>query len=1024
MATSTRCLLSCAMVAVVMFASDCVMLSSNQNQCGGHLTNKTGSITSPGYPEVYPGDSNCEWSIIAGSGLGITIIFEQFQLDAGDTLKIYDNDPTFDSSKPKWPAFTRFVQAGTVYSTHFNRLWLVFTSDSETLSMKAKFRIGYLLAKTQCPDVVAPKNGSRTFGDSVRGYTVTFSCDAGYILQGNSTLTCLVGGPEGGQWPGMPPQCVAPCYSGSSVAQNGLGYFTVPSNNPILSPKYPSPLGNPGKCIWKVQVKSGLYVNLTATDFNLDRFSGLEIWDRSVGGSLIGNYSGNSFPKFITSRGYTVFISLFSNGPSVGRFSLRFDISNSTNCAPPANAENMYITPVKSTYDLGDRVMYKCVSGFVLAPKNSHNTKTKCSVGKRWTVVSLPKCVAYCKEWDPDDLTFRDVVYRNESGVLYSPGYPGPLIKGSCEYRIAVARGRLIEFDLNKVTLDAFTKIKLYSGVSTQNRTLLMTLATKDLNKIKTFKLTTSNAFVVIEKSSGESFEKFSIRYWSTTSGECEKPVLEYGYMSPVTSGFPDSTVVRFTCEPFFQLHGAAEVVCVAGGMKSRWDPALPSCLSRCGGTYPLLSNGSITSPSISKITRNQCVWNINDPSPAENQISYSISIVMDVLELAPDDILKIQPIGGQVEVIRNKKNLVIVASSAGFMLTFVSSEISTQGRKFRLTYQSNVFVPKPCPMPPSSGYLWIPDGNANPGSTVSFRCKPPYDLVGAEKSTCSKEASVWSPPLPVCSLYCGMAGGGNFIRNASNGGAVANPGYPNMLLGRQTCRWVIQADPGQWITASFSYLDFPKDHKDITIQIFDGAHVGHQKPLLVETEYGVLPSNVTSLTGALTIDYTSTHDDIRENKGFYIRYGVVPSEHRVLMTTRAVPTATSRSSTTPSVATSTERPTVLVHTLSRKPTETTTSPHDHQLDKRVGKVENHAPRGTNTGAIIGAGVACVCLIVAGLVVGGYYWYRRRHPVRMLVGQRFPKFHNPLYETQQPTSSTFSLDKDFNLSSTSSTSLA
>jgi hypothetical protein len=752
MATFEKCWLSFVILAVVIFASDCILISPNQNQCGGHLMNKTGTILSPGYPDVYPDESNCEWSIVADSGLGITIRLYEFQLDSGDVLKIYDNDPSSDSSKPKWPAFTGDVQAGRVYSTHYNRMWLVFTSNQETLSQKAKFRIGYLISKTQCPDIDTPKNGSRKFIDSEHGYTVNFSCGSGYILQGNATLTCVLQGPQGGQWSGNLPKCVAPCYSDSSAGKERNDYFIVPSNKPvILSPKYPSPLGNPGKCTWKIRVSTGLYVNLSATEFNLDRFSHLEIWDRSIGANLLGNYTRKSFPKHVTSNSNTVFIMLFSSGPSVGRFNLRYTLSNSTDCAPPRIAENMYFTPLKLTYDLNDIVKYRCLSGFVLAPKNSHNTKTKCSVGKRWTVVSLPKCVAHCKEWDPDDLTYHDIVLRNESGVIYSPGYPGPITKGSCEYRVAMNRGYLIEFDLTKVTLDTFTKLKIYSGVSTKNGTLGVTVTTKNIHKIKTFKSTGSNAVVVIEKTGGESFDKFSIHYWSTMSGECVKLVLENGYVATATNGFSLSSVVRLACASFFELRGASEVVCVAGKRRSHWEPALPSCVNRCGGSYPLLSNGTIISPSITKIAR--CMWHIHDPNPAHKGISYSVAIKIDLLELISTDILVIQPVSGQVQVLKNrKKRLVIVASSAGFTVTFVSTENSTEGRKFKLTYQSEVFVPKLCKMPASSSRLWIFSGKAKAGYTATFRCKPPYNLVGAERSTCFAEGvgqPDWKPPLP-----------------------------------------------------------------------------------------------------------------------------------------------------------------------------------------------------------------------------------------------------------------------------------
>ena len=54
-----------------------------------------------------------------------------------------------------------------------------------------------------CPTLVAPANGSLVLSGNTFGETANYTCNTGFILEGDSTLTC--GGD--GQWTGSPPVC-------------------------------------------------------------------------------------------------------------------------------------------------------------------------------------------------------------------------------------------------------------------------------------------------------------------------------------------------------------------------------------------------------------------------------------------------------------------------------------------------------------------------------------------------------------------------------------------------------------------------------------------------------------------------------------------------------------------------------------------------------------------------------------------------------------------------------------------------
>ena len=55
-------------------------------ECGGPLTNNSGTITSPSYPHPYGVDLNCTWTIKKT----VYISIKELVLDAGDQLLVYD----------------------------------------------------------------------------------------------------------------------------------------------------------------------------------------------------------------------------------------------------------------------------------------------------------------------------------------------------------------------------------------------------------------------------------------------------------------------------------------------------------------------------------------------------------------------------------------------------------------------------------------------------------------------------------------------------------------------------------------------------------------------------------------------------------------------------------------------------------------------------------------------------------------------------------------------------------------------
>lgn len=99
--------------------------------CGGQLTGLSGEITSPRYPESYPNDAECRWSIGGASGGGpLTLVFADFQMEGGQGCG-FDYVALFDGPTVTAPRLGRYCGSArpprTISSTP--HLPIIFKSD-------------------------------------------------------------------------------------------------------------------------------------------------------------------------------------------------------------------------------------------------------------------------------------------------------------------------------------------------------------------------------------------------------------------------------------------------------------------------------------------------------------------------------------------------------------------------------------------------------------------------------------------------------------------------------------------------------------------------------------------------------------------------------------------------------------------------------------------------------------------------------------------------------------------------------
>ncbi|XP_023564687.1 deleted in malignant brain tumors 1 protein-like isoform X4 [Octodon degus] len=104
-------------------------LTDEDVHCGGLLTNRSGTFTSPFYPKRYPTNIECTWDIQVDERARVKLTFEVVKLESFyscpyDFIEIFDGPP----SEPF--LLGRFCSMGTpIFTSSSNRMTVVFRSD-------------------------------------------------------------------------------------------------------------------------------------------------------------------------------------------------------------------------------------------------------------------------------------------------------------------------------------------------------------------------------------------------------------------------------------------------------------------------------------------------------------------------------------------------------------------------------------------------------------------------------------------------------------------------------------------------------------------------------------------------------------------------------------------------------------------------------------------------------------------------------------------------------------------------------
>ncbi|XP_078301352.1 CUB and sushi domain-containing protein 1 isoform X1 [Panthera onca] len=805
--------------------------------CGGHLTASSGLILPPGWPGYYKDSLNCEWVIEAKPGHSIKITFDRFQTEVNyDTLEVRDGPA---SSSPLIGEYHGTQAPRFLISTgHF--MYLLFTTDNSRSSVG--FLIHYesvTLDSDSCLDPGIPVNGHRHGSHFGIRSTVTFSCDPGYTLSDDEPLVCE----RNHQWNHALPSCDALC-----------GGYIHGKSGTVLSPGFPDFYPNSLNCTWTIEVSHGKGVQMIFHTFHLESSHDyLLITEDGSFTEPVARLTGSVLP-------HTIKAGLFGNFTAQLRFISDFSISyegfNITfseydlePCDDPGVPA--FSRRIGFHFGVGDSLTFSCFPGYRLEGA----TKLTCLGGGRrvWSA-PLPRCVAEC-----------GASVKGNEGTLLSPNFPSNYDNNhECIYKIETEAGKGIHLRARTFQLFEGDILKVYDGKDSSSRPLGSFTKNELMGLV--LNSTSNHLWLEFNTNGSETDQGFQLTYTSFDLVKCEDPgIPNYGYRIRDEGHFTD-TVVLYSCNPGYAMHGSNSLTCLSGDRRV-WDKPLPSCVAECGGHIHAATSGRILSPGYPAPYDNNlhCTWTIEaDPGK-----TISLHFIVFDTETA-HDILKVWdgPVDSDVLLKEWSGSMLpedIHSTFSSLTLQFDSDFfISKSG--FSIQFSTSVASTCNDPGLPQNGTRY--GDSREPGDTVTFQCDPGYQLQGQAKITCVQlnNRFFWQPDPPTCIAACG----GNLTGPA---GVILSPNYPQPYPPGKECDWRIKVNPDFVIALIFKSFNMEPSYD--FLHIYEGED--SNRPLLGSFQGSQAPERIESSGNSLFLAFRS--DASVGLSGFAIEFKEKPRE-------------------------------------------------------------------------------------------------------------------------------------------------
>uniref|UniRef100_A0A673LGJ5 CUB and sushi domain-containing protein 3-like n=1 Tax=Sinocyclocheilus rhinocerous TaxID=307959 RepID=A0A673LGJ5_9TELE len=797
--------------------------------CGGNLTGSSGFILSPNFPHPYPHSKDCDWLIAVNSDYVLSLAFISFSIEPNyDFLYIYDGP---DSNSPLIGSFQDSKLPERIESSS-NTMYLAFRSDGSVsyigfhLEYKAKLR-------ESCFDPGNVMNGTRLGSDYKLGSTVTFYCEAGYDLQGYSTLTCIMGDDGRPGWNRGLPSCQAPCGSRSTGTEGT-----------VLSPNFPRNYTTGQSCVYSISVPREFVLFGQFVLFQTSLNDVVDIYDgptqqSSLLSSLSGSHSGESLPL---STGNQITIKFTTVGPETAKgFHFVYQAvprTSATQCS--SVPEPRFGKRIGNNFAVGASVMFECNPGYTLHGSTAIHCETIPDALAQWND-TLPTCIVPCG----GILTMR-------KGTILSPGYPEPYDNNlNCVWKVSVPEGAGIQIQVvSFATEHNWDSLDFYDGAD-NNAPRLGSYSGTTIPQL--LNSTSNNLYLNFVSDISVSAAGFHLEYTAIGLDTCPEPQTPI-YGIKVGDRYMVGDVVIFQCEQGYSLQGNAHITCMPGPVR-RWNYPVPLCLAQCGGAMTDVS-GVILSPGFpgNYPSGLDCTWTVTLPIGFGIHVqflNFSTEAIHDYLEIRSGP----SETGTVIDRFSGPQVPESLFSTTHETSFFFHSDYSQNKPGFHITYQAYQLQSCPDPRPFRNGIVIGSDFSV--GMTVSFECLPGYSLIGETSLTCLHGISRnWNNPIPRCEALCG--------RNiTSMNGTIFSPGHPAEYPNFQDCVWSVRVPPGNGIYINFTVLSTEPIYDYITV--WDGPD--QSSPQIGQFSGNTALESVYSTSNQILIKF---HSDF-SGSGFFV---------------------------------------------------------------------------------------------------------------------------------------------------------
>lgn len=375
--------------------------------CGGHIYKPRGTIQSPRYPQTYPSNTKCTWTISLPEHFRVGIRFNAFDVE-GNSRCQYDYLQIRDGPNETSPVLGRFCggELPGELKGNSSELTIQFASDKDT--NKPGFYLNFFSEIDEC----RKNNGGceQICQDTLGGHQC--ACQPGYELRSDNK------------------NCETACG----------GTLTAPRGN-ITSPSYPEDYPKNKRCLWKITGPKGQRISLKFNDFQLEgnvqgvcRYDYVEIKDKDD--VVLGKFCGRKTPQTITSSSNVMWVEFHSDHTQSRRGFSAVYYADEDECQ-----NNKGGCQEKCVNTVGSYIC-SCREGFVLQ-KDRHSCEEVNYCGGTLTALS---------------------------GVVTSPNYPGPYQSGrNCTWKIVVTPGSHVQLTFRQIDIEdvqncPYDFVQVFSG--------------------------------------------------------------------------------------------------------------------------------------------------------------------------------------------------------------------------------------------------------------------------------------------------------------------------------------------------------------------------------------------------------------------------------------------------------------------------------------------------------------------------------------------------------------------------------